>query len=279
MSGDRDTCARCGEPFAGPDDRRAQLRSDDLCRACHLDPRARALPLEVDLGKNWVVRCVKTLAQLVSSPSACFRVVEEPVSHARVLGFLATLRLPLWLVALVLAGADWLLAEGPGPLKRPSIVGELLGPQFADTMRLWLLLLVPIGLPMLYFFGGILAHAAMALTGGARRSIGATMRAVGLALAPSLVLVGLLDLLVVGVGVEPEVWIAIVGLSGLLAIVLMALALARTHATTVIRGLLVVALPVAFFLAVTLGRGLLEYYRLPFMPAPEIESFAPYPIK
>ncbi|WP_106389586.1 hypothetical protein [Enhygromyxa salina] len=285
------TCARCGEPFAGPEDRRAQLRAPDLCRACHLDPRARSLPLETEIGKSWVIRCAKTLLRLITSPSACFRVVEEPVSHARILAFLATLRLPLWLLALGWAGIAGLLADGPGPLKRPSILVELLaaaspgpgdaplGAQTADVLRLWLLLLVPVGLPMLYFFGGVLAHMGMALTGGARRSIGATMRAVGLALAPSLTLVAISDLLVVGVGVEPEIWIVLLGVAALLGAVLLALALARTHSTSLIRGLLVAGLPAVLFASIMIGRGLLEYYRLPFMPAPEIESYAPYPIR
>jgi hypothetical protein len=273
-----DSCARCGKAFAGPDDRRAQLRAPDLCRACHLDPRARALPLETDVGKGWLGRCARTLVQLIVSPSASFRVVEEPVSHARILGFLATLRLPLWILALGCA-VTWWWFVAPTELKRPSVIGEIIGAHFADVLRIWLLLLVPIGLPMLYFFGGILAHIGMALTGGARRSIGATMRAVGLALAPSLVLVGLLDLLVVALDVSPEIWFRIVVVAGLFAAALLAVALARTHSTSLVRGFLVAWLPVAFFLALTAGRGLLEYYRLPFMPAPPIESYAPYPIE
>jgi hypothetical protein len=273
-----DSCARCGKAFAGPDDRRAQLRAPDLCRTCHLDPRSRALPLETDVGKGWLGRCARTLVQLIVSPSASFRVVEEPVSHARILGFLASLRLPLWGVALGWSMIDWWFV-GPTELKRPSVIGNLIGAQFADVLRVWLLLLVPIGLPMLYFFGGILAHMAMALTGGARRSIGATMRAVGLALAPSLLLVALLDLLVVAVEVSPEVWIMILAVAGLFAVALLALAVARTHSTSLIRGFLVAGLPVAFFFALTAGRGLLEYYRLPFMEAPPIDSYAPYPIE
>lgn len=273
-----DSCARCGKAFAGPDDRRAQLRAPDLCRVCHLDPRSRALPLETDLGKSWLGRCARTLVQLIVSPSASFRVVEEPVSHARILGFLATLRLPLWGLALGWALVDWMLA-GPGELKRPSVIGEIIGAHFADVLRIWLLLLVPIGLPMLYFFGGILAHIAMALTGGARRSIGATMRGVGLALAPSLVLVGVLDLLVVALDVSPEIWLLLLAVAGMFAVVLLAVAVARTHSTSIIRGFLVAGLPVALFLGLTAGRGLLEYYRLPFMEAPLIESYAPYPIE
>jgi hypothetical protein len=277
------TCARCGKPFAGLADRRAQLRAPDLCQACHLDPRSRALPLETDIGKGfgkrWLGRCVRTLGQLIVSPGKSFRVVEEPVSHGRVLAFLATLRLPGWLLALGVAGYMSMTTEFP-ELKRPSVIGDFMRDAlFADVLRLWLLFLVPLGLPMLYFFGGILAHMAMALTGGARRSIGATMRAVGLALAPSLLLVALLDLLVVAVEVSPEVWIMILAVAGLFAVALLALAVARTHSTSLIRGFLVAGLPVAFFFALTAGRGLLEYYRLPFMEAPPIDSYAPYPIE
>jgi hypothetical protein len=277
-----ETCARCGKPFAGLEDRRAQLRAPDLCQACHLDPRSRALPLETDIGKGfgkrWLGRCVRTLVQLIVSPGQSFRVVEEPVSHGRVLAFLATLRLPGWLLALGVAGYVSMTTEFP-ELERPSVIGEAMrDAMFADVLRLWLLFLVPLGLPMLYFFGGILAHMGMSLTGGARRSIGATMRAVGLALAPSLLLVGLLDLCVVGLGVEPEVWFAVVSLATFSGLILMAVALARTHSTWLLRGLLVAVLPILLFASVTLGRGLLEYYRLPFQPAPPIESYAPYPI-
>lgn len=274
-----DSCARCGQAFAGLDDRRAQIRRPDLCRTCHLDPRSRKLPLETDVGKNWLIRCAKTLVQLVVSPSASFREVDEPVAHGRILWFLATLRLPLWLLALAWALGRWLLADGPGELLRPSVIGERVGAQFADVLRLWLLFLVPIGLPMLYFFGGILAHLGMALTGGARRSVGATMRAVGLALAPSLMLVAILDFLLIALDAQPEVWIVLLGLAALSAAALIAVAMARTHSTSLLRGILVAVLPVALFVSFTAGRGLLEFYRLPFMEAPVIDSYAPYPIK
>lgn len=274
------TCARCNKHFEGIEDRRAQLRSPDLCRACHLDPRARALPLDTDLGKGWLGRCARTFVQLIVSPSASFRGVDEPVSHARVLAFLATLRLPLWLVAVAWAGGEWALSDAPPQLHLPSVIGVVMkDAQFADVLRLWLLLLVPLGLPSLYFLGGILAHIGMALTGGARRSIGASMRAFGLALAPSLLLVAIADLLVVGLGVSPELWLGFVVAAVVLAIIWLAIAMARTHSTSVFRGLLVTILPIAMFVAVTGSRGLLEFSRLPFGEPPPIDSYAPYPIK
>lgn len=277
----QDTCARCGKRFAGPDDRRAQLRAPDLCRACHLDPRARSLPLEADIGKGWLGRTVKTLGQLIVSPGASFRIVEEPVAHARVLAFLATLRLPGWLIALAVAGWQWSTIDVPNELRRPSVIGLLTSDaQFADALRLWLLLMVPLGLPTLYFFGGIVGHVGMALTGGARRSIGATMRAVGLALAPALLIIGILDACVVAFGLEPELWLMALALAVGSTLVLLAVALARTHSTSLVRGVLVAILPVALFAAVSTGRGLLEFPRMPFMPLPELDnSYAPYPIE
>ncbi len=274
-------CVRCGKTFAGLADRRAQVRGGDLCQTCHLDPRSRSLPIEADRDGGWLRRTGKTLVQLLSSPNASFRAVEEPVSHARVLLFLATLRLPIWLLTVGwLAFDSWLTQGEFGPLKRPSVIGELIGAQFADVLRLWLLMMIPLGLPMLYFFGGILAHSAMAMTGGARRSIGASMRAFGLALAPSLLVVGILDVAVLVFDASPEVWAGVAAFAGLLGFGLIALGLARTHSTSLVRGLLVALLPAAFFVAVLAGRGLLETYRLPFMPAPELDSgYMPFPIE
>jgi hypothetical protein len=64
-----------------------------------------------------------------------------------------------------------------------------------------------------------------------------------------------------------------------ISLVLSAVALARTHSTSLVRGLLVALLPIALFASVMFGRGLLEFYRLPFMPAPPIDNYAPYPIE
>jgi hypothetical protein len=289
-----DLCARCGERFAGLEDRRAQVRGGDLCRACNLDPRSRSLPIEADLDGGWLRRSAKTLIQLIRSPSASFRAVEEPVSHTRVLLFLATLRLPLWLLTITWMAVDtWMHRGEVGPMRFPSMIGVMLGSlaeatgspihhaiQFADVLRLWLLLMVPLGLPMLYFFGGILAHVAMAMTGGARRSIGASMRAFGLAIAPALVLVGILDLVLIVLDVAPEIWAAIVRFAAITTLVLMAIALARTHATSLVRGLLVALVPASLFVFVLTARGLLEIHRLPGQPEPQLpNTYIPYPIE
>lgn len=227
------------------------------------------MPLETDLERGWLGRCVRTLGQLIISPSRSFRAVEEPVDHGRVLAFLALLRLSLWLVAMAWGGQGWALDDGPQGLDRPTVVGVLAGAQFADTLRLWLLMMVPLGLPMLYFFGGILGHLGLALTGGARRSIGASMRAFGLALAPALLLVGVLDVLLIGVGVEPEVWAVILVVAVVSSLWRLAFAFSRTHGTSLFRGLLVALLPALLFTSACIGRGLLELERLPFVEVEE----------
>ena len=51
-------------------------------------------------------------------------------------------------------------------------------PPLAEALSSWLVLMVPVGMPLLYFLGGLMAHIGMALTGGASRSIGASMRAI-----------------------------------------------------------------------------------------------------
>jgi hypothetical protein len=289
-----DECARCGKAFAGVEDRRAQVRGGDLCQTCHLDPRSRKLAIETDPYRSWAFRTDKILRQLVFSPSASFRAVEEPVSHARVLLFLATLRLPFWLLTTGWMAMEWWTSRGEiGEIRFPSVVGQLLGTlaqatgspidhavQFSDVLRLWLLLMIPLGLPMLYFFGGILAHCAMALTGGARRSIGASMRAFGLAIAPALAIVGLVDFWLIVLDLDPILWAGAIGFAGLLSLTLIAIALARTHSTSLIRGLLVGLVPAAFFLAVQTGRGLLEIDHLPWEGEPELPAtYIPYPIE
>ena len=44
----------------------------------------------------------------------------------------------------------------------------------ARVLSLWILLMIPVGLPLLYFIEGLVAHVGVALTGGASRSIGAS---------------------------------------------------------------------------------------------------------
>lgn len=271
------TCARCGAAFCAVD-RRTQVRGGDLCRRCHLDPRARALPVEVGEG-SWVVRCLQTLFTIARAPNAFARRVAEPVDHGTMIGFLATLRLPLWGVVVVGLLVRALLRdpERPVPLETTAL-GDLIGIQLAHALSLYLLLLVPLLLPALYLVCGELAHLALAMTGGARRSIGATMRAVGYATTPLLLVVGALEIPLRLADLDPDLWAWVAMAAALPTLVIVGMALARTHDTGVVRGLLCAILPLAFVGVTVVGRAMLDMPRAPFSPPVEVSPYAPFPL-
>src|SRR4029079_8496697 len=128
------------------------------------------MPVEVRAVRGWLRSCVRTLARTLARPSESFRRVPEPVAHGRVLGYLATLRLPAWALLVGIEGVR-VASNATPPLPLRSI-HTLLDPPLVQALTAWLVLMVPVGLPMLYFFGGLLAHLGIALTGGASRSIG-----------------------------------------------------------------------------------------------------------
>ncbi|TPV92834.1 MAG: YIP1 family protein [Myxococcales bacterium FL481] len=269
-------CTRCGQPFRAAE-RRVQPRGGDLCRRCHLDPRARALPVELTNGARWLHRCAGTLWQLLRAPNASFRRVREPVDHARVISFLLTIRLPLWLVLVAALGVRFIVREGPD-LLRPGAFGYALDPNLADALSMWLLLLAPIGVPVLYFLGGIVAHGAVVLSGGASRSLGASMRAFGCCAAWPWLVVATLDIPVHFSAIDPDVYAVLLGVVVAWQYVALSLALARTHGMRIFRGFAVAPLAVALFVGVAAGRALLELPRAPFVEpvvAPRL-PFLPY---
>ncbi len=245
-------------------------------------PPTRQLPNELG-GKPWWRLVLATFGRLMGSPRASFSGVPETVDHARVLGFVASLRLPLWIVLLALLLVRELSQTDPEPW-RATALGQLMDVALVDALSLWLLFLVPLGLPLLYFVAGILAHVALGLTGGARQSIGATMRAFGYTAAPALLVISGLDLALysgmfsdtsrVGHG-GPEVYTVILALVILVHYVLLSLALSRTHRVNMVRALLTGLIPALFFAAVTLGRASLELERFPFVPRPQPTPYAP----
>jgi hypothetical protein len=227
--------------------------------------RPRPIPLEVDDGSGWLSRCRRTLWALLLHPARSFHVCPEPIAHGRVMRLLATLRLPAWVVLVALlalrhAGAD----EGAGvPMKA---IYAFVEPSLARVLSLWILLMIPVGLPLLYFIEGLVAHVGVALTGGASRSIGASMRACGYVLALVLLVVGLVDIPLY-LGHVPG--IAYFGILGAMALVhwgLLGVALAKTHQLSVPRGWLVAILPTLVFVAVTLLRALPELAEVPGLP-------------
>lgn len=208
------------------------------------------------------------------TPWRAFAKCPEPVDHGRVLRFLATLRLPLWVVLM-----GWLLVielrtPGFAAIEHRS-VHTFVDAQLARVLSAWLLIMVPVGLPLLYFSAGLLAHVGIGLTGGAGRSPGATMRAVGFALGPALLAVTLLDLPLHLGALEGTVYFTALGIVTVLSWALAAIGVGRTHRISLFRGVLVTILPMVTFFAVTSGRAALDLRSLPGVPAPQSPYYIP----
>jgi hypothetical protein len=231
------------------------------------------MPVEVRAVRGWLRACVRTLARTLARPSESFRRVPEPVAHGRVLGYLATLRLPAW--ALLVGIEGYRVASNATPPLPLKSIHTLLDPPLVQALTAWLVLMVPVGLPMLYFFGGLLAHLGIALTGGASRSIGASMRAVGYAAGPALLAVGLLDLPLYLGDLPALPYFALVGGVALLLLFLGGIGLARTHQISLLRGWAVTLLPAALLAATTVGRAVLVLRELPGVPVPDQPYYVP----
>ena len=209
---------------------------------------------------RWGWRVRRTLAALLLRPRRSFVYVHEPVDHGSLLRLLLTVRLPLWLALVAAMAALGLWGD------QPEVVREglpLLDARLTAALSLWLLLMVPVGVPLLYFALGIATHVALALTGGAPRSIAASLRAVGYATAPALLGVALLDLPLF-LGVLPLTAYA-AGLAALtlLTFVIAGNALTGTHQISAIRGFVVALVPAAMFVAAQVARAVLAVGELP----------------
>jgi hypothetical protein len=235
-------------------------------------------PIPWEGGDGIVRRFLGTLAALVRAPGATFLAVPEPIEHGRVLGLLALVRLPAWFVWVLLTFGRG-LARDPGALvhTRPPAAVLWLDPTVVSALAPFCMLMVPIGLPILYFSTGILAHVALALTGGARQSVGATMRAGGYAMVPGLLLLSLLD---------PAAALGLIsadafGVATAVAVVAVfggtCVSLARTHRTSLVRAALVALLPALLLAGVTLARSSLVLPAIPFGPEPVHSPYVPLP--
>lgn len=198
----------------------------------------------------------------------------EPIRHGKVLAFIATLRLPLWGVLLITLAVTHVSAQGPATAPMRSIY-QLIDAPLAQALSTWLVLMVPVGMPLMYLCAGLLAHIGVALTGGAPRSIGASMRAVGYALGPALLVVGGLDVPLYWGRMDAPVYLGIVAAVSVALLWLMAFGLSRTHRISLARGFLVGLLPMLLFAAVTAGRASLELESLPGFPEPTSPYYVP----
>ncbi len=223
---------------------------------------------------GWTWRVRQSLAALVARPRRSFHYVQEPVDHAAALRFLLSVRLPLWGLLLAVLLVRELQAPVSAIVTRP--VHELLDPRLTDALSLWGLLMTPVGVPLLYFSLGIAAHVSVALTGGAPRSIAASMRAVGYAIAPALLGVALLDVPLF-LGLLPSVgYLAALGALTVLAFVLIGNALTATHQIALARGFVVAVVPAVLFAAMQAVRALLVLSELPgWVPPQGMRYFIP----
>lgn len=216
---------------------------------------------------GWPWRVRETLVALLVRPWRSFVYVQEPIDHAAAIRFLLSVRLPLWgvLLAVLLTRA----LQGPAMAITVRPIHGLLDPRLTDALALWSLLMTPAGVPLLYFFLGITAHVAVALTGGAPRSIAASMRAVGYAIAPALLGVALLDL-PLHLGLVPSLAYAgaLAGLT-LLVFVLAGSALTATHQIAAARGFVVALVPAALFAGAQVLRAALVLRDLPGWAPPQ----------
>ncbi|MEX1363581.1 MAG: hypothetical protein AB1Z98_10665 [Nannocystaceae bacterium] len=210
---------------------------------------------------------LRTLIAMLTSPSKSFRVCPEPIDHGRILRLLATLRLPLWVVLIAALGFEHATSpEGTGVAMRS--IYAFVEPSLARVISAWIVLMIPVGLPLLYFLSGLVAHIGVALTGGASRSIGASMRACGYGLGLALLVIGVLDIPLYLGRMPGLVYVSLLGGVAVIYWVLVGIALARTHQMSVPRGWMAALLPTLVLVAVTFGRAWLELGQVPGLPVP-----------
>jgi hypothetical protein len=236
---------------------------------------AAGLPVELAEG-GWWRATVSTFAALLLRPGASFRAVEEPVSHGPALSFIASLRLPTWGALMGVFLASWITAP-PDTMSaiKASVASDVLGLQLSQVASFWLLLMVPLRVPVVYFLAGLWGHIVMALTGGAHRSIGASMRALGFAFAPFAFVVGVLEVGLVLLELSPEIWTIVFGTSAAFAWIAAAFALARTHEATVLRGFFVALVPLLVFCVDAGGAAAFELAHLPWVPPVDSPYYLP----
>ncbi len=239
-----------------------------------LDSYESRIPTERQPDASWLRRCGRTLVGVLASPRDLFARCPEPVDHGTALRYLGTLRLLPWLVLVVWLGVATVLHSEPEAIATRSI-HRLVSPAITEALSVWLVLMVPVGMPLLYFVCGLLSHVAVGLTGGASRSVGASMRAVGYAMGPAMLGVGLLDLALYTVGIDARLYLGVAGGLGLSFLWAAGFGLARTHQVHAARGFLVAVFPTVVLSAAIMGRAILQLDVLPGLPPPEAPYWVP----
>lgn len=231
------------------------------------DSMQSRVPTELRKEGPWLRRCARTLLGVVVAPQRVFLRCPEPIDHGTALRFLATLRLLPWLGLVAWLGATFILSPEREVVTSRSI-HVVLDPAMLEALSVWLLVMVPVGMPLLYFVCGLVSHVAVGLTGGASRSVGASMRAVGYAMGPALLGVAVLDVVIFTVGLDGEVYLSIATSLVLAFLWSASVGLARTHQIHLVRAILVALLPTVILFAAFAGRAALELDDVPGLPDP-----------
>lgn len=246
-------CGRCATSYPR-EDRRVQLSGPPLCRRCHLDPELRRLAISIpepglsgDAVKRfprWIRRTVSTVSTVLTRPAACYRAVEEPVQLGPWVAFLLTVSAPSWMALVLVTG--WELQKEQGPrltFTDPRWLDLQLGSAAVDALDLWTLAMFPLGLLAAFFCSGTLGHLLVLLTGPSSRTLGASLRAKGISMVPVLVMALPLEVAFRAGWVNLGLWLTGAGVAGFWSLALLALGLARSHHTALIRGWVAAPLP------------------------------------
>ena len=236
-------------------------------------PRVRGgrAPLE-DPGGNLVLAALRTVAVAFVRLVPLASEVPEPVRHGRWIAGLALLRLAPWIVTVGIVAARWL---DPQIEVAPLLpIHRFVPAPLARALSLWMLLLVPVGVPLAYFATGLVAHLGLVLTAGARWPLGASLRAVALAWAPVYLGAGVVEILAWSHALGARVVFA-----GLLATVGFAwaagaVALAATHRIGRVHAAAAILPAVAVWAAVSVLRVALVAGTVPGLDLPPPSPYA-----
>jgi len=241
-------------------------------------PRARGGGAPIERVSPRPAAVARTVATVLLRPRRVARLVPEPVPHGRWLAALSMLRLAPWLVTVGIGAAR--LVDAGVEVAPLLPVHTVVPAPVARALSVWLLLLVPIGVPLLYFTAGLVAHLGLVLTLGARWSLSATARALAMAMLPVMLGAGLVELCAWSHAVPAAIVFGGLAAIGLLGWGLATATVAATHRVGTFHAAAVALPAVGLFLAVAAVRTALVVGTVPGWDRPPpspyaIDTFAP----
>ena len=269
-------CARCRAPYCSEDQRR-QIRGAPLCRACHLDPGLRLLPISIPnpvagidgFGARtwqWLARSLRTTLAVLTSPAACFRAVQEPVSLGPLVLYLWTLGAFSWCLSVLVSVLQAVERGSPRVSFTQGRVGDdALGAAAIDALEWWVLLMAPLGSVVTFFVVGTFAHLFVLMSGYATRTLGASLRAFAIACVPVLLFTYPAFVLTQMEWVTTEQWCVTAGIAALWGGGLFVLGISRSHDAMLLRGLVAALIPWLMLQGILVALASLTWEDWPFV--------------